>query len=580
MLMGVRVSGILSGLHVTDRSRKTEVRSQTENADNNNLIKSIEISLGVPNLIARILVSRGMESPEEAETFLYPKLDDLSDPFLLPDIEKGVSRTIRAVEKMEHICIYGDYDADGITSAALMTNFFRHLGLLTEVYLPMRKEGYGLNIEAVKRIAARDIKLLICVDCGSSNVDEIRAANELGMDVIVIDHHEVPAIIPAACALINPKRKDSLFPTRELAACGVAFFFLWALRRAMHNDGLLKDKMNLKQELDIVALGTLGDMAPLTKDNRILVKFGMDTMKNKPRLWLKSFFKKGLIPSKGIDEYALNFIIIPRINATGRVSDPKKSLDFLICEDEGNIDKFLNALHEANSRRQKVGNEILKEIVAGIDRDSLIKQRSLVLFKEDWHIGIIGIVAQKLVEMFGKPAIVITEVDGICKGSGRGGDGLNLHEILSSLSPLLLKYGGHKYACGISLSKDNLVPFREAFERSVNGVIDIRQREVFTDARANFEDLTEELMGFIGCLSPFGVGNARPCFLFEPSSITTIKNGRIKITDKSRRTWYGYNQTQTAVPQSEDVSIIASPALREDMGEKFIHLNVKGFAGK
>ncbi|MCX5808759.1 MAG: DHH family phosphoesterase, partial [Proteobacteria bacterium] len=168
-----------------NRSQKTEVRSQTGNADSNNLIESIENALGVPNLFARILVSRGMESPEEAEAFLYPKLDDLSDPFLLPDIEKGVGRTIKAIEKMEHICIYGDYDADGITSTALMTNFFRHLGLSTEVYLPKREEGYGLNIEAVKRIEARGTKLLICVDCGSSNVDEIRIANELGMDVIV-----------------------------------------------------------------------------------------------------------------------------------------------------------------------------------------------------------------------------------------------------------------------------------------------------------------------------------------------------------------------------------------------------------
>ena len=563
---------------MVNRSQKSEVRSQTENADSSSLIESIENALRVPNLFARILVSRGMESPEEAEAFLYPKLDDLSDPFLLPDIEKGVDRTVKAIKKMEHICIYGDYDADGITSAALMTNFFRHLGLLAEVYLPMRKEGYGLNIEAVKRIAARGTKLLICVDCGSSNVDEIRAANELGMDVIVIDHHEVPATIPAACALINPKRKDSRFPTRDLAACGVTFFFLWALRRVMHNDGLLKDKINLKRELDIVALGTLGDMAPLIKDNRILVKFGIDAMKKRPRLWLKSIFKKGLIPRRGIDEYTLNFIIIPRINAAGRVSDPKKSLDFLICEDEGRIDRFLDELHEANSRRQKVGSEILKEIIAKIDKNNLIEQHSFVLFKEDWHIGVIGIVAQKLVEMFGKPAIVITEVDGICKGSGRGGDGLNLHETLSSLSPLLLKYGGHKYACGISITKDNLIPFREAFEKSVHSVINIRQREVFADAPADFEDLTEELMGFIESLSPFGVGNARPCFLLAPLSVASIKNGHIKITDRTSRTWHGYNQTQTAVPQSENVSIIASPALQEDMGKKFIHLNVKGFA--
>jgi single-stranded-DNA-specific exonuclease len=545
------------------------------NLDNEDTIKLIEKHLGLPPLIARILVSRGIESPEEAETFLHPKLDDLSDPFLLPDIEKGLDRTIKAIVKKENICIYGDYDADGITATALMVNFFRHLELSPEVYLPKREEGYSLNVEAINKIKAKGTKLLICVDCGSSNVMEILEAGKLGMDVIVIDHHELPEIIPNANAIINPKRKDSIFPTRELAACGVTFFFLWALRRVMHNNGLLKNNINLKQELDIVTIGTLGDMVPLTKDNRILVKFGIATMKDKPRLWLRSFFKKNLIPRKGIDEYALNFIIIPRINATGRVSDPEISLRFLTSIDEHTSENYLIKLNEANTRRQNKGKQIFDEISETIKNGNHRNRNSLVFFNEGWHIGVIGIVAQKLVEKYGKPAIVITEVNNVCKGSGRGGDGFNLHEALSSLSPLLLKYGGHKYACGISLSRDNLSVFEEAFENSTGGIIETGKKRVIADAWADLEDMTSELLELIESLSPFGVGNTRPYFSFPASQISANGNNRVKVTDKKGRIWNGYNQSQSPVPRTKDISIIASPVLREDVGEKFIHLNIK-----
>ncbi|MCX5817970.1 MAG: single-stranded-DNA-specific exonuclease RecJ [Proteobacteria bacterium] len=546
------------------------------------IARSIQEGLGVPALFARILVSRGMESPEEAEAFLYPKLDNLSDPFLLPDIEKGVSRTIKAIEKMEHICIYGDYDADGITSAALMTNFFRHLGLSAEVYLPMRKEGYGLNIEAVKRIEARGTKLLICVDCGSSNVDEIKAANELGMDVIVIDHHEVPAIVPAAYALINPKRKDSRFPTRELAACGVTFFFLWALRRVMHNDGLLKDKINLKRELDIVALGTVGDMAPLIKDNRILVKFGMDAMKKRPRLWLKSFLRKGLIPRKGIDEYALNFIIIPRINATGRVSDPKKSLDFLICEDEGKSESLLLNIIQANQDRQEEGKKTLEDALNIVNRNNHADKCSIVLYKENWPIGTIGIVAQKLAESFQKPSIIITKVNGQWKGSGRSANNINLHEAISSVAHLLLKFGGHKNACGISIIEDNIEPFKNEFETCVGQCLEKTKRELHFDVYAEFEEITENFVRQLDKLSPFGVGNPRPLISLSPISVS--KNNKdnkykriVKILDKNGRGWDGVVFEKNIVIPDRVLSIIASPFIKKQGELEFIDLNIKEF---
>ena len=538
------------------------------------IIKSLEDSLGVPNLIAKILLSRGIVSPDDGWTFLYPKLEDLSDPFLLPDIERGVDRTVEAIIRKEKICLYGDYDADGIASTALMMNFFKHLGATPETYIPSRKEGYGLNFEAIKMLKEKGIRLLICLDCGSTNVEEIKMAKDLNIDVVVIDHHELSVPLPDANALINPKRVDASFPTRELAACGVTFFFLLALRRVMTTRGLLKGEINLKKELDIVTIGTMGDMVPLTKDNRIIVKFGMETMGKRPRAWLKTFFKDNTIANGRVDEYALNFIIIPRINATGRVSEPEKSLNFLICEDESASKNILSELHEANRKRQKIEEEILKEIVEIVDRDNLSHGNSIVLFKKDWHSGVTGIVAQKLVEMFGKPSIIISEVDGLWKGSGRGGDGMDLYETIKLLSPLLLKFGGHKYACGILLSKENLVPFRHAFEDSVGGLLKKGKRETQVDAVADFEELTKEFVEFIKKLAPFGVGNPRPNLLFAPSSIS-VNNKFVKIIDRNKRTWYGSIQGQPSAHEYLNMGIIASPVIREERGEKFIHLNIK-----
>jgi single-stranded-DNA-specific exonuclease len=544
--------------------------------DKPDIVKSIEQGLGVPNLMARILVARGITGPGEAETFLYPKLEDLSDPFLMPDMEKGVMRVVDALRQAETICLYGDYDADGVTSLALMMNFFRHLGATTPlIYIPERKEGYGLNSRAVKVLKEKGANLLICLDCGSTNVEEIRLANNLGIETIVIDHHEMGMEMPQAFAVINPKREDSRFPTRELAACGVAFFFLQALRRVMHAEGLLGQAINLKQELDIVTVGTVGDMAPLTKDNRIMVKHGIDMMKRRPRAWYRSLVRNKVIPDRNIDEYVLNFIIIPRINASGRVSNPHISLDFLTCEDDEDSALHLRKLQEANKRRQQIEKGMVEEIAGILKKDGMAGRNSIVLFKKGWHIGVLGIVAQKVMEMHGKPSIIITDVDGIWKGSGRGSDGMDLHGTISSLSDLLVKFGGHRYACGITISEDNLVPFRDAFDNSLNGLIKNNTKTVHIDTHAGFDELTKGLIEWIERLSPFGIGNPRPNLLLTPSSIVPVNNGRVKIIDHSKRTWYGYMQGKAAVPQSGDIRIVASPVLRQENGEMFINLNVK-----
>jgi single-stranded-DNA-specific exonuclease len=536
-------------------------------------VRALIEGLGLHPLVARILVSRGVGSPGEAEAFLFPKLTDLSDPFLLPEVERGLERIVAAVENGESISVFGDYDADGITSAALIVNFFRHLGRKPLIYIPRREEGYGLNVKAVDEMKRAGTTLLVCVDCGSTNVEEIAHARRLGIDTIVIDHHELGGQRPDCEALINPKQPGSAFPTRELAACGVTFFVLLGLRRMLVTRGLMREAVNLKQELDIVALGTIGDMVPLTGDNRIIVRFGLDMMRRKPRPWLKAFARQNMLPRGGVTEQVLNFVIIPRINATGRVANPGRSLDFLVSESLLDAEACLVELHEANRERQRIEEEILKESIEMVKEGGIAGRNSIVLFNQDWHTGVVGIVAQRLSELYGKPSVVFTRVDGLLKGSGRGGEGLDLFEAVSSLSHLTVRFGGHRFACGISLTEENLPSFREAFEGAVERALSPEKRPRRVDAEAGFVELTSDLMEGLEMLSPFGIGNPRPHLLFPPAVISS-NNRLLKITDEENRTWYGFSQGKKTLPFGLPVRILASPVLREDMGQRFIYLQI------
>ena len=539
------------------------------------IARDITDGLGVPHLIARILVARGVRTPDEASVFLKPRLEDLSDPFLLPDMDKGVSRLIEAVSKGERICIWGDYDADGVSCLALMFNFLTHLGISPVVHIPTREEGYGLHIDKVEELAKQGVDLIVSLDCGASNAEEIAHASSLGMDTIVIDHHEMGGEVPPAVAVINPKRKDSRFPTRDLAACGVTFFFLLGLRRVMHTKGLIPAHINLKKELDLVTVGTVGDMVPLLGDNRILVRHGMEVMNLKPRAWLRSMLD-GRVISKGlVNEFALGFIIVPRINAAGRVASPHPALDFLVAKEAESASRLLAHLQKLNNLRQQREKKIHEEIVRSLQSDGLSGRKTIVVFDEKWHAGVLGIVAQKLTEQFGRPAIVITRVNGIWKGSGRGGEGMNLFEAICSLSPLLLKYGGHKYACGVSLKEENLSAFAEAFEKAVEGSITARKRVVQVDTTAGFDELTTDVMDRLEELGPFGIGNPRPNLVFDAAAVLAAPSGRTRIIDGDNRTWYGFYATKGPFQRDASARIIASPVVKMERGERFIHLNIK-----
>jgi single-stranded-DNA-specific exonuclease len=305
----------------------------------------------------------------------------------------------------------------------------------------------------------------------------------------------------------------------------------------------------------------------------------MEMMNKHPKAWLKAMHNSRAITKGIIDEFTLGFIIVPRINAAGRVSEPEKSLNFLLSEDEPGAAPYLKTLEDANKYRRRIEEQILREIVNDLKKDHLAERSSIVVFNEKWHVGVLGIVAQKLAEMFKKPSIVITKQNDTWKGSGRGAAGMDLFETITSLSPLLLKYGGHRYACGISLTEENLTLFVDAFEKSVkNDDVVETKREIICDSRAEFDELTTELMGHIGQLSPFGIGNPRPNLSLNPAGIEPLKYGRVKITDRNKRTWYGYMQADQHIPRSDNLYCIVSPVLREEMGERFINLNIKDIA--
>lgn len=523
----------------------------------------------LPPIARRILAARGFETEEEMESFLSARLSELSDPFLLPDVERATERMVEAIRTAERIYLFADYDADGITSAALLFRFLRRLSIRPTVYIPKRSEGYGLSRRAVELARKGGATLLVCLDCGSANWEEIALAKQMGIDTIVIDHHELNMPPSEAQACVNPKRKDSAFPTRDLASVGVTFFFLMALRRRLTDMGLIAQRLNLKAELDLVALGTYADMVPLQKDNRILVKHGLQVMKETPKEWLRLARRKGIL-GPSIDEWSMNFVIVPRINAPGRIEDPMSAFIYLASEDPSEIEDAFASICRCNTERQRIEEETLREGIELIQRNGLDARKFIVLCRKGWPLGVLGLVAQKVAETYRKPCVVLSEKDGLWKGSGRGVEGFDLYGTLAHLSHLFVKFGGHKYACGLTLEEGSLQRFMEAIEDLVQPQ-DVATRARQVDTEAEFEELTTGFAQFIELLSPFGVGNPRPSLLLRPQRIE-VKNGEhVKILDRRNVTWDGTLKTEV---KQKFRAIVASPQLVERGGVNFIHLLV------
>ncbi len=511
-------------------------------------IRMLSEGLKISPPVARVLLNRGISGVEDAVKFLKCDIKDLLPPEDMKDMDRVVERVIQAIKNKEVIFIYGDYDVDGITSISILLNFFRHLKMEVFYYIPDRQsEGYGLNKDAIDKIVLEGAKLIITVDCGISAREEIAyARKKYNIDIIVIDHHRVVGDLPDAYAILDPYRDDCGFQFKPLAAVGVVFYFLIALRKKLRESGLfsISDQPNLKEYLDLVALGTVADIMPLKGENRILVKHGLKVLNKNKRIGLSQLVQSCAGKYEKISSKEISYRIAPRLNAAGRIEDPRYAVQLLTTDDPDVAKKLVSELNNHNAKRQKIEEEIFRQaldqiekmgignargvgpVVKGENTDSVLEQRSsLVLASENWHIGVIGIVASRISRKFNKPTILFSIRDGIAKGSGRSVGSFDLIEGIKKCSDYLLEYGGHRNAVGLSLLSQNLNMFSEAFEDLVKKSSGyIRELpEIVIDEKLEPLQIGRDFFNYMEQLAPFGNENPEPVFYSSDYKVVSFR---------------------------------------------------------
>lgn len=491
-------------------------------------------ALGVTPCTAQILMNRGLSDAKDAQRFLRPDLSQLTDPSFLPDMDLAVERIVRAIKKKESIALYGDYDVDGITGVALFTRFLRSLSVEPLVHIPNRlTEGYGLSNSGLEELKKKGVSLVITVDCGTRSKKELAHARELGLDVIVTDHHEVEELFEHNI-LLNPKRPDVKESGHELAGCGVVFLLLMALRKRLRDEGLFEGALpNLKDHLDLVALGTIADVVPLTGMNRIFAKFGMEVTRTSTKPGIRSLITVSGLDGQPIRTGNIAFRLAPRINAAGRMGDSLPSFELLTTDDPAAARDIALQLNKLNGLRQSVEEKALGEAVEHIEENHLHTRAAIVVADKRWHAGVIGIVASKLVDRYGLPAIVISSLDKRSKGSARSIQGINIVEVLSRCSDLLERFGGHAQAAGIIVDDENIEAFRTKFEACCAEVIVPEEAlELDADVEIAPQDMTKELARELELLEPFGIGNPEPTLLAHGLKVVSARivgGGHLKM---------------------------------------------------
>ena len=471
-------------------------------------------ALGLDPVVARLLCLRGVHDPEEALRFLTPSLDQLHDPFRLADMAPAVDRILAAIERRERIAIHGDYDVDGITATVILRRALELLGADVEHFVPERiRDGYGLQRVAVERLHAGGASLVVSVDCGIRGADAARRARELGLDLIITDHHEPGPVLPPALAVINPKRPDCAYPEKELAGVGVALKLVQALCLRTGHEGWLPSFVKM------AAIGTLADVVPLLGENRVIAKLGLDMLSRGPhKVGLRALLEVAGLAGRTIDSHQVAFMLAPRVNAAGRMSTPDIAMRLLLAVDEamvGEARALAQQLDEENQRRQLEEQEILAEARRLAETDPDVGAHSvLVVAGEGWHRGVIGVVASKLVDTFHKPAVVLSVAEGLGHGSCRSIPAFDMLGALERCAHLLLRFGGHRLAAGLTLDAARLQEFRHTISAWADQTLepdDLRPR-VRIDGPLPFSAITGKTVDEVGRLEPFGPGNPRPVF--------------------------------------------------------------------
>ena len=544
-----------------------------------NLALEIAKKFNISNVLATVLINRGIVKDNDIKVFLEPTRNDFHDPYLMPDMNIAVDRILKAIEKKEKVIIYGDYDVDGITSITVLHKFLKERGLDTGYYIPNRlSEGYGLNKNAVKEIADQGYKLIITVDCGISSLEEIEYAYELGMEVIVTDHHEPLDELPKALAVIDCKRKDNKYPCNVLAGVGVAFKLTQALSKKLN----LEEKEFLKY-LDIVCIGTISDIVPLIDENRIIAKLGL-----KLAAMTKNKGLKSLINVSGYNEInsnAISFGLAPRINACGRMGHEVEALNLFLTDDTEEVVTITNNLNAYNKERQEIEKKIFDEAISEINNKNLNEKNAIVLGKDDWHHGVIGIVASKITDLYFKPSILICFEGEEGKGSGRSVPGFDLHDALCKSSEYLEKYGGHAMAVGLSLDKEKFKEFSDKFEEIAKEAhTDEIVSVIKIDKEITLADMNKETIDELKVLEPFGESNKEPLFIYKNlriDSIRALSEGKhLKLTLKDGNSIInaiGFNIGNLANEYliGDKIDIIGVLEINSYKGNDIIQINIK-----
>jgi len=467
-------------------------------------INKIARELAVPTILARVLLNRKIDSFDKARIFFRPDLENLHDPFLMRDMDKAVDRLYHALSSGENILIYGDYDVDGVCGASLLYLVLSRLvGPKVSYYIPDRMtEGYGLSEGSIRDIT---------VDCGITAVDEIRLAKELGMDTIVCDHHQPGEELPPAIALCDPKRPDCSYPFKELAGVGVAFKLLQGLYQKLN-----MPQGELDEYLDLVAIGSSADIVPLIDENRILVRHGLDKINYNPRYGVRALLETSGLSQKEVTVGLIVFVFAPRINAVGRLGDARRAVQLLTAQSLQQARMFARELERENRLRRNIDEITFKEALNIVENKlDPENDRAFVVYKKDWHPGVIGIVASRLVEKFYRPTIMITIMDGIGKGSARSIANFNIYEAIRECSHLLSGFGGHKYAAGLTIDEKKIPKFVECFKEVASNTLTPENLTacLHVDAEISFRDFTPRFIRLLKLLGPFGPMNMRPVFV-------------------------------------------------------------------
>jgi len=487
-------------------------------------VRALSAELGIDQVLANLLVQRNITTAERAREFFKPDLSKLHDPFLMKDMDKAVERLEKAISNEEKVLIYGDYDVDGTTAVALMYTFIRNFNPNVEYYIPDRyDEGYGISYKGIDWGHENGYSLIIALDCGIKAVEKIAYAKSLGMDMIICDHHLPDEELPPAVAILDPKRPDCSYPFDDLSGCGVGFKLIqaYAMRKSIPFAWV-------ESFLDLVAVSIAADLVSMTGENRILAYYGLERLNQSPRKGLQSIIRLSGLENHKISVDDIVFKIGPRINAAGRMESGRTAVHLLVSRNDEEAQSIGKIIDLHNKERKSVDKQITKAAIESVMNDSSFRDRkSTVVFDPKWNKGVVAIVASRLVEAFYRPTIVLTESNGLITGSARSIAGFDLYEAIKECSEYLENYGGHMYAAGLTLKKENLIPFEDKFEKVVAEKIteDILTPVVQIDTYLDFKQITPKFFRILKQFQPFGPGNQSPVFITE--NVYDNGNGRL-----------------------------------------------------